>query len=63
MISTIINILKFLIVIALSFDKLYPQTAEDVHNAHIVVGSLGTGSLVFGQLFYWYLRYYGLKNM
>jgi hypothetical protein len=60
MIATIINVLKFLIVAAITFVEHYPATADDLINAQSAIGSVGIGCFVFGYLFYifvkaWYL--------
>jgi hypothetical protein len=56
MVPTIINILKFLIVMALSWQNNYPTSADGVRNAQIAIGSIGIGCFVFGYIFYAIMR-------
>lgn len=54
-ITTIINILKFLIVIAITLVKNYPSTAGQIKDSQIAVGSIGIACWNFGYLFYIFL--------
>jgi hypothetical protein len=63
LITTIINILKCLIVVAITFIPNYSQTPADAKDAKIAVGSIGVLCFVLGYCFYLFLRTYYLKRI
>jgi hypothetical protein len=56
-------VLKFLIVIAITFVPNYSETPADEKKAKIAVGSLGIAVFVLGYLFYLFLRAFYLDYL
>jgi hypothetical protein len=48
---------------AITFVGNYNLTTNNVQNAQIAVGSVGIGCIVFGYLFYIFLRAYYLDRL
>lgn len=54
--ATIINALKLLIVVGITFVEYYPADADELKYARRVTGSIGVGIFIGGYMFYFILK-------